>query len=399
MPFSKALVALAGLVLTLSPATAIAAICDPDQLCPTNPCTIHGTHFIGCDLDFGDKDVIIAEDGALRFVVNGSGSFIGAGSLTLRGSISAVNNQFEIFANNDFVMEPEAGEADLQHGGRIDISAGPGFTFCTLDIEAGGRVVLGGSFVKAQCGGFAQVTAFGQSIDVNSPIWTRMPSPDEESTTTIELDASPGSIRVTKRLSAKGLGRDNAATIVMNADGDISLEGPLNLVNGGGLGGSGVFLSAGSNVFIQDRIKLSPFGSVGIVEVDAGGSIFVDEDIVAAGLSRPGTVFGRGSVEGTGGQVVLRAGDAIVVKKTVDASCKGGPLKNCSVDNDQSVIEATCSTDLTGAELDARGNRPFSLGCTCVHRPGNVCDGGCIGLDQATIIPPLPSSLPLCPPE
>jgi hypothetical protein len=396
MSFLKVLVVVAGLVLFSSPA--ISAICDADQLCPTNPCTIHGTHFIGCDLDFGDKDVTIAPDGELRFVING-GSTISAGNLTLRGSISAVNVEFNIFVNNDFVMEPEEGEADLQHGGRINIYAGPGFTFCTLDIEAGGRVVLGGSFVKAQCGGFAQVTAFGQSIDVNSPIWTRMPSPDEEATTTIELDASPGSIRVTKRLSAKGLGRGNAATIVMNADGDISLEGPLNLVNGGGVGGSGVFLFAGSNVFIQDRIKLSPFGSVGIVQVGAGGSIFVDENIEAAGLSRPGIFFGRGDVPGTGGQVMLRAGDAIVVKKTINASCEGGPLKNCFANNFQSTIDATCSTDLTGAELDARGNLPILLGCPCVHRPGNTCDGGCIGLDQATIIPPLPSSLPLCPPE
>jgi hypothetical protein len=47
-------------------APAIASICNADQLCPTNPCTISGTHFIGCDLDFGDKDVTIARDGALQ---------------------------------------------------------------------------------------------------------------------------------------------------------------------------------------------------------------------------------------------------------------------------------------------------------------------------------------------
>ena len=74
--------------------------------------------------------------------------------------------------------------------------------------------------------------------------------------------------------------------------------------------------------------------------------------------------------------------------------------------NDDMMLYATASsgsrppgltTIVSTARQLAATPGGFIEGCSCVHTPGNVCDGGCAGLDQARINPPL-GPLPMCSP-
>jgi hypothetical protein len=396
---------LAVLLVTLGwgalPPTATASMCDADKLCPTDPCTISGRHFLdsGCSLDFGTKDVTVGPDAALvwlppRAGEGPTGGSIGARSFTLRGRITAANADFFVFVDQDLIVERQATPPGPPRGGEIDIRGSARFTDCSLEIDANGSVVLGGSSLSLHCGQEAMLVVNATSIDVNGPISTRAGTDFAEGQATINLTSSPGSIRVTDRLSTNGVGNDSSSAIFMTADQDVSVAAPMFAKNVGafGSGAPSIIVTAGGDVTLG-RIDLSTFFAGGIVQVEAPGNIVFQGDINAPVLSRPGSV--------SGGQVVVigdGAGTVDLRNTTVDLSCQG-PLRNCvaAFGPGSIAISEVCSTDVSGAVLRARGNAPISLGCTCIHRPGNLCDGGCIGLDQATIVPPLPSPLPLCP--
>jgi hypothetical protein len=81
-----------------------------------------------------------------------------------------------------------------------------------------------------------------------------------------------------------------------------------------------------------------------------------------------------------------------VQKQTVNASCGPG----CDTPGNISVMPG-CYTDVTGSRFAARTDGPISLGCSCIHPTGgNVCDGGCVGLDSASFDPPISTQLPPC---
>ena len=86
---SRTLLAATSLTLLFAAGRVVALECDPDALCPSDPCTITGVHRLGesCQLDFGSKDVTLASNGWLSWPLDSEAS-ITARNLTVRGRIS-----------------------------------------------------------------------------------------------------------------------------------------------------------------------------------------------------------------------------------------------------------------------------------------------------------------------
>lgn len=353
--------------------------CDAGALCPRDPCTITRSHQFeqDCNLDFRGKDVTVARSARLAWPLPDTAVYITARNLTLEGSITGVGTYASIVVDENFHMS-RPGVISMR--GR-----GP---FTTVVIEAGGSVVLGGSIIYVTGGG-AAVYVQATDILVASRIATAGRTEDGAQ---IYLGAYGGSITATGRVSARGTGFDAAGFVSMEADGDIAVRGPVRITGGPGSGGHGVDISAGGSVIV-DRITLTHPNSGGGVFVDAFGDTVVG-DVRARGRA----ASGRGERFGEGGEVALFAGPSgtLRVMGLVDASCAGGI--HCFPGF--IGLGAGCYTDLTGATLragpDSFGFPLIRLECPCVHM-GETCDGGCAGLDQATLDPPLATELQPCP--
>jgi hypothetical protein len=224
------------------------------------------------------------------------------------------------------------------------------------------------------------VTAASIEIDQRVDITQR----ESETPALIELFALSGPIHVTKGVTAKPTGPQSTSDICLMAAGDISIEAPI-WARGGMVAGSFPFVSITADGDITlDRVTLGSNRDGGELDVNAGGS-----------LTLRGDVSVPGNAPSSGGLVNLFPGTGVLrIARKINVSCHSGDRNQCS--GGSISIFPGCYADLTGAKLAATPGG-FIEGCSCVHATGNVCDGGCAGLDQARINPPL-GPLPICSP-
>jgi hypothetical protein len=374
LPMFAIVMAVAALSVA-SPAVA-AVECDADALCPSSPCTITGTHHLGyeCFLDFGDKDVTIAPGALLIWPGDFFGPNVcglGARNLTVAGTLSfGVGSILQLTTQEDFQTTQRPGEGLISIYGRNLSAGGSG-----VNIDAGGNVVLAGSRISAR-----GVSINAASIEVDQQI-TAM-EVEHEIQAPIYLCALSGPIRVTQRLAAGSAIFDSGGQIMLQSPGDVSVEAPIWLTSGAQVGDAlNLDIEAGGNVTL-DRVTMNSFQDGGSLTVDANGDI-----------TMLGTVSVRGNAPNAGGGVMLFFGGILRVAGKIDVSCQGD--RNQCFGGDITIFPG-CYSDLTGAKFVATP-AGFIEGCSCIHGPGDVCDGGCAGLDQARINPSL-GPLPMCSP-
>jgi hypothetical protein len=362
--------------------------CDV-SICQGNPCTITGVHHLteSCDLDFGDTDVTIGPTARLIWPGPDSSGTLAARSMVLQGSLEGTGLALLVTVDEDFTSGAGGRGRILVRRKTTAYGAYIYSTPADVSIVAGGNVILAGTTVRLN-GAWAYLTIQGANVQIDSTIMARAYSDDFAN---IEINALAGSISTSKRLTARGVGVLSGGSISLNATGDLTTGNQVAAVGGRQTGFTpAIFVNAGGNVTLHSA-KLTHQGGdeEGHVEVEAGGNITLLRHILARGRTIPGP-YGQAY----GGIVKLTPGAAgvVVIPSKIDASCTGGCVSDGSIQ-----IATGCYTDLTGARLRATPAGSISIGCTCSHPVGSTaCDGGCLGLEQASFDPPVNTNLPPC---
>ena len=382
------LVAVGFAVLVTVPPVARALECDPG-ICAGNPCTISGGHPLtqSCTLDFSGKDVTIAPDGSLSAPVSDSDIRILARNLTVHGSITAVGAFLDITVEQNLATLQSSGP------GIIKVRRGTGFSFGYLSITAGGDVTVAGRKMAAG-GDDSGLVINGANVQIDTAV---IAISFRGEVAEIDIGAT-GSITTTGRIRAVTRNLYGIGAIGINAEGDITIDGPLEATRNGTMAVD----SNSGDVHVNARVRADATNRTSEFRVFAAGTITVQGEVLARG---------RGFYDGS----VQLSAPAVSVTGTVDARGPSGRIligpSACSVTISGSLLAAGDfggnsiyyreQLDVTGGTLLTGADGQNYIACRCVDPP--ACDGGCVsdpvGLDQATIEPPatiVPTNLAPC---
>jgi hypothetical protein len=251
----------------------------------------NGTCLVGCcELDFGERAVMITRTGELDFgfrrLIIRAGSFtvLPGGFVDGRGNGSgeagSAGGMVEVLTTGDVEVQKEGTVI-----GRIDVSAKglPG----AIGITAGGAVTVGGWLLASEL----SATASGGSISITA------------GGDIVTAQASD--------LQAQGAADEFGGSVTLNADGRVELGDRVKL---GGNFGSQVAITAAGDVTVLDQIDVSGSGALG-----EGGAV----DIESGGHVTLGVILVSGANGGDGGSIFVQADGDIAVNENISADADG----------------------------------------------------------------------------
>lgn len=352
-------VALLALFLLPVAAARAAEACSADDVCDPadDPCRIDASYDAsgGCSFDFGAREVVITEAGALDAA--GGDLSITAGALTIEagggllseGGTDGAGGRLSVAVRGDFSSEGLLSVSGGRDGGNIDIDAGGTLTVDGACLDAHGTS-------RDAAGGFIALSA---GVDL---------------VTACAIDGTGGETVY-------------GATVALSAVGDITVDGDVDL-DGGAYFGGWLDVVAGGDILLGEvAIRLNGGGGAGEggeLSADAGGDLTSDATVEATGdgdgkggdatLYASGAVTSRGAMRmeggGAGGTVWLYALRDVVSEGALtavagSADANGGAIHvyaeaNATVSGDLDVSGP--SRDGGEIEVEAFGDLHVSSG-------------------------------------
>ncbi len=325
--------------------TANALVTDP-ACCSAATCTIDGTVTVNaptCDLDLGGRSLKITSTGIL--MVGAHTVTIEAGSVEIAGRIDASGHTSP--AVGGVVTITATGPFSLTGGGGDGINvSGFGAGAGNIGVTAAGAITLGGGSILAN------------GLDTNSTGGN------------IAFDSTGGGITVGIQVQANAVpGTSFGGTVILQAQGDLTLSGTARIQALGGSGGAGaITLTANGAVSIGTNVQLQANGQAS--SAGEGGSV----DIEGASISVQGTIEVKGGsdssfdVGGDGGTVSLEADTgSLVLMSTSQAITADGAGGGSGGQVDVTTDDAKNGPITIGAAMSAQGfggalGRPSSGG-------------------------------------
>ena len=300
-----------------------AALSSPNSFCIGDPCVISADKDVDPDvvLDFGTRTVVLQKQlnmlplptGTLGTLTIRCGTFRITGDGTIKGSSAGGPGgavTIEAVNNIEFNGTTSIGDVRLtgQNAGSLALKTSVG------SITGSGRLNLGADGVIASAGTLTAVSA--------------------------------ADIVLSGQITLSGGTQGSGGTLDLQAPGNITLSGFLDLT--GGQGGGGFLDATALGALIVSNVDLSgssEFGDAGLATID-GGSVTI------------GTLFGRGANDGEncgdGADIDVFSASDVLFNGTVDIrgrglDCSGGFL---SVDGARVFVNAPLRMSGDGTEAD-----------------------------------------------
>ena len=321
-------------MLALLAAGPVAALSNPNSFCIGDPCVISADKDVdpGVVLDFGTRTVVLQKQldmlplpsGALSTLTIRCGTFRITGDGMVKGDLStgpAGTVTIEAVNNIELNGTTSLGDFKLtgQDGGSLTLKTSVG------SVTGNGRINLGADGIIASGGTLTVVSA--------------------------------ADIVLGGTISLPGGSQGSGGTLEMQAPGQITLSGLLDLTGGQGGGGYLDVTAAGAlTINNLDLTGSSEFGDAGLATID-GGSVTL------------GTLRGLGSADvdcGDGADIDIFSGGDMLINGPVDIRARG--------------------VDCSGGFLSLDGGRIFINGSLLMSGDGSDGDGGDLDVSATTLI-------------
>jgi len=246
-----------GAALLLGGAGAAAGLSNPNDFCTGNPCVIASDKVVdaGALLDFGTRTVVLQKQLTIANLPNGVGSFtLRCGTFQITGdgqikgtSASGQGGTAIIEALNDIQINGTAGTGAVRLNG-VDAGA-LALTTTNGAISGGGRISIGGDGILASGG--ALTMRAGSTISYSGQITA--PGGTQGAGGVIDV-AAPGHITLSGLIDATG-GEAGAGEINVVGGANVTL-GEVDLSANGDAGDAGfAVIDAGANVLLSGRFR------------------------------------------------------------------------------------------------------------------------------------------------
>lgn len=312
-----------------------AALNSPNAFCTGDPCVISTDKDADPNivLDFGTRTVVLQKQ--LNMLPQPSGVL---GSLTIRCGTFRVTG--------DGVIK---GSASAGPGGVVTIEA-------VNNIEFNGTTTIGDVRLTGQDAGSLTLKTSVGSITGSGRLNLGADGLIASAGTLTALSAAD--ILLSGQISLPGGTQGSGGTVDLQAPGNITLSGFVDLTGGQGGGGFLDVTALGAlTVSNLDLSGSSEFGDAGLATLD-GGSVTV------------GTLFGRGANDGEncgdGADVDVFAASDVLFNGTVDIRGRG--------------------LDCSGGFLSVDGARVFVNGSLLMSGDGSEADGGDLDVSSTTLV-------------
>jgi hypothetical protein len=320
-------------------------------LCPSlpDPCTVGGgiTVTPGSDIDCGDREVIVESGGSLtvhdgRFTLRGRTLRVrGTGQIVADCPAGTAVPGVTLYAANDLVVEGNGKvRADCGGGGgEITVRAG-------RDVTVGGNGITADGSAANGSGGAIRIAASG-AIGVGAEVSASAFDSQQSVAVGGEITLTAGStVGTTAALRAQGT-NDTGGSVTVDAAGTVTLTGHV-LADALRSGDGGQIEIRGRNLLITGRLVAKGVGAGstgGTVQLDAGGTCDIRNDVIAKGGETGGTITAQAEGPVTIGQSGGAAFDLNVTAET------GGEIELASAGDQVRVFATLTATDgLSGGQ-------------------------------------------------
>ncbi|RIL06801.1 MAG: hypothetical protein DCC71_05355 [Proteobacteria bacterium] len=325
-------------------------------------CTVSGTHTIDhlCTLDWSGYDATIAK-GAKLTTATGNAYSISAGSLTVLGTLQAVEGSIDVTTTGDFAVQVSSNSAaavDIKQGGSFDATVGGNATLAGKVFDASGTGGVDGGSIAIDADGSITVS---QTVDASGGgEWAYGGS----------IDLTGASITTTGLLKAIGTQDGDGGEVNLTATGACNVNGAINVSSSGEWAWGGAITVDCGSLSTSSAWDTSG-GTEGV-----GGDIDVTTSGAATSTSSSSWTCTAGG-GGDGCWVTVSGGGDVTIGGDINASATGTDASGGAITIGSSAGDVTVgATSLLQADVGSGGwtNGTIDIGPACNVEIDGVLD-------------------------